>query len=68
MLNGLLPRGSDWTLLSATDINDHQQVIGEGLLDGELHAYVMQVPAPGCGALLLVASAFRKRRRRRDRH
>jgi probable HAF family extracellular repeat protein len=44
-LNSLLPVGSGWTLLSATDINDYGQITGVGELNGNQRAFLM---TPGC--------------------
>ena len=47
-LNSLLgPTVSgDWTLTSATGINDSDQIAGQGYFDGQLHGFVL-TPAPG---------------------
>jgi probable HAF family extracellular repeat protein len=44
-LNSLLPAGSGWTLLFATDINDYGQIVGVGQIDGNQRAFLM---SPGC--------------------
>jgi probable HAF family extracellular repeat protein len=44
-LNTLLPVGSGWTLLFATDINDYGQIVGVGTINGESHGFLM---SPGC--------------------
>ncbi len=51
-LNTLLPAGSGWILTAATAINDNGDIIGTGLLDGQLHGFLltsgqMQPPAAG---------------------
>lgn len=51
-LNTLLPENSDWTLISASGINDSGQITGWGFLDGEPLAYRLDpVPEPSTWAL-----------------
>jgi hypothetical protein len=51
-LNSLLPKGSGWVLTDAVGINNNGQVLGYGLLDGQMHGYVLDLngdsiqPAP----------------------
>jgi probable HAF family extracellular repeat protein len=40
-LNSLLPANSGWVLYSARDINDRGQIVGQGLINGEPHAFLM---------------------------
>ena len=40
-LNTLIPAGSGWTLEQANGINDRGQIVGAGLHNGALHAYVL---------------------------
>jgi probable HAF family extracellular repeat protein len=40
-LNTLIPAGSGWTLEQANGINDRGQVVGAGLHNGALHAYLL---------------------------
>jgi probable HAF family extracellular repeat protein len=40
-LNTLIPAGSGWTLEQANGINDRGQIVGAGLRNGALHAYVL---------------------------
>jgi probable HAF family extracellular repeat protein len=40
-LNTLIPAGSDWTLEQANGINDRGQIVGAGLHNGALHAYLL---------------------------
>jgi probable HAF family extracellular repeat protein len=40
-LNQLIPQGSGWQLVFANDINDAGQIVGQGLIDGEVHAFVL---------------------------
>ena len=40
-LNQLIPQGSGWYLVDAFDINDAGQIVGRGLIGGEMHAFVL---------------------------
>lgn len=40
-LNSLIPSGSGWQLLEAYGINDAGQIAGEGLLNGQAHAFLL---------------------------
>lgn len=40
-LNDLLPAGSPWTLIEATGINTQGQIVGQGLINGQFHAFLM---------------------------
>jgi probable HAF family extracellular repeat protein len=40
-LNQLIPEGSGWQLVLANDINDAGQIVGRGLMDGEMHAFLL---------------------------
>ena len=40
-LNQLIPQDSGWYLVDALDINDARQIVGEGLIGGEMHAFVL---------------------------
>jgi probable HAF family extracellular repeat protein len=40
-LNTLIPAGSGWTLEQANGINDRGQIVGAGLHNGALHAYLL---------------------------
>lgn len=40
-LNTLIPSGSGWTLEQANGINDRGQIVGAGLHNGALHAYLL---------------------------
>lgn len=52
-LNDLLAENSDWTaLISANDINNRGEVVGQGLINGEYHAFLLTpVPTPAAGWL-----------------
>jgi probable HAF family extracellular repeat protein len=45
-LNQLLPAGSGWELLEATDINDAGQIVGYGRFQGRIRAFLL-TPARG---------------------
>jgi len=40
-LNDLIPPNSGWELLIAHDINDAGQIVGEGIINGESHAFLL---------------------------
>jgi probable HAF family extracellular repeat protein len=40
-LNSIIPDLRGWELLSATDINNHGQIVGLGRHDGNLHGYLL---------------------------
>ncbi|HEY2694838.1 MAG TPA: hypothetical protein VGJ45_05175 [Pseudonocardiaceae bacterium] len=40
-LDTLIPAGSGWTLQQANGINDRGQIVGAGLRNGALHAYLL---------------------------
>src|SRR5262249_38278489 len=44
-LNRLLPAGSGWELVTAKAINDRGQIVGEGIIKGERHAFILS-PRP----------------------
>jgi probable HAF family extracellular repeat protein len=44
-LEAMLPSGSGWTALNPNDINDSGQIVGEGYIDGQHRAFLME---PGC--------------------
>src|SRR5437660_7681384 len=44
-LNSLIPSGAGWELLEAYGINNGGQIVGEGLLNGQSHAFRLD-PAP----------------------
>jgi probable HAF family extracellular repeat protein len=60
-LNGLLPPGSGWELLEATGINESGQIVGNGVINGQTHGFILtpqatqSVPEPGTLALLATA-------------
>ena len=44
-LNQLIPDESGWQLMDALDINDAGQIVGRGLVGGEMHAFLL-TPIP----------------------
>ncbi len=40
-LNDLIPADSGWVLREATGINDRGQIVGQGLIGGQLHAFLL---------------------------
>jgi len=41
-LNALIPQDSGWRLIRATDINDKGEIIGLGVIDGEMRGYLLK--------------------------
>lgn len=77
-LNDLIPAGSGWVLNDAYGINDHGQIVGDGSINGQQHAFLLTPFAPGggppsvplpragwTGAATLAALAVCRRLRRR---
>ena len=63
-LNNFIPANSGWVLQSAGGINDAGEIIGQGELNGVPHGFLLAIPEPGAGALLLcVVPAVLRRRR-----
>jgi probable HAF family extracellular repeat protein len=40
-LNDLIPEDSGWHLFDAFDISDTGQIVGQGMIDGEMHGFVL---------------------------
>jgi hypothetical protein len=71
-LNSLIPSGSSWDLLEAYGINNAGQIVGEGLLNGQSHAFVLDprlqfapaaslfqsAPDPGTASLVSIGIAL----------
>jgi probable HAF family extracellular repeat protein len=55
-LNNLIDVDSGWVLTSASSINDYGQIVGNGLLNGVYHAYLL-TPVPEPSALALIGIA-----------
>ena len=76
-LNTLVSNGTGWTLENAFGINDAGQIVGDGLINGETHAFLLTptlvtataTPEPdarlvfGFGALMVGCAVFLRRRR-----
>jgi probable HAF family extracellular repeat protein len=43
-LNTLLPAGSGWQLTDARAINDNGQIVGQGVIHGQTHAFLLAPP------------------------
>jgi probable HAF family extracellular repeat protein len=56
-LNTLLPIGSGWQLGEADGINDSGQITGQGMINGQTHAFLL-TPVPLPGAIWLVGSGL----------
>lgn len=59
LLDDLLPPDSGWSVLNARDLNDGGQIVGDGWINGKLHAFLMTPPPPiptlsGWSAALMV--------------
>lgn len=72
-LNALIPTSSGWSRLSPSRINNAGQIVGQGLIDGEEHAFLMTpigqtVPEPSSlavfGAMAIGLAAIGIRRDR----
>lgn len=64
-LNTLIDPASDWTLESATAINDSGQIVGYGYRGGQDHAFLLDpVPEPATICLLTLGGIFIYRRRK----
>jgi probable HAF family extracellular repeat protein len=49
-LNALIPQGSGWVLQEAYGINDSNQIVGTGTLNGVVQAFLLNDPPSGLGA------------------
>ena len=57
-------RGSQFTVTTACDLNDSNQVVGDGLIGGNTHGYLIQVPEPATLSLLALGGLSMLRRRK----
>ncbi len=58
-LNSLIPQGSGWQLTQAFGINNAGQIVGQGMIDGAQHAFLLTpqaVPEPQTFVLYVVAT------------
>lgn len=68
-LNDLVVDAASWTLMEARDINDSGQIVGFGMVDGDMRAFLLtetsidQVPTPAALGLLLPLLPWVRRRR-----
>jgi len=53
-LNTLIPANSGWVLIAASHINDAGQIVGVGLLNGNLHGFLL---TPSAGPAGIAASS-----------
>jgi len=53
-LNSLLPAGSGWVLTDAMAINDSGQIVGNGVINGQSHAYLLDINSPETDSLTLL--------------
>lgn len=61
-LNALIPPDSGWVLFEAHDINDAGRIVGTGVIDGQIHAFLM-IPEPATLCLLALGALAATRRR-----
>jgi probable HAF family extracellular repeat protein len=72
-LNSLIPATSGWHLNYASGINNSGAIVGQGVVNGQLHGFLLvATPEPGTAALLISlllggGTVLRQRRRRRNR-
>jgi probable HAF family extracellular repeat protein len=65
-LNNLIPLDSGWVLSYASNINYSGQIIGNGTIDGEDHAFLLTpVPEP-CTMLLFIFGGIILRKRQNE--
>lgn len=59
-LNSLLPANSGWQLYNATGINDADQIVGDGILNGQYEGFLLDLntatPEAGSGILFVRAA------------
>ena len=57
-LNSVIPSDSGWTLQFATGINDNGPITGWGLVNGEVHSFLLTPSTPPASAPPTIAKAF----------
>lgn len=65
MFSELVPPSTGWTYLEPHDINDHGQIVGWGMFDGQARGFVMTIPSPGSIPIVVMWQLMADRRRRR---
>jgi probable HAF family extracellular repeat protein len=68
-LNSLISTNSGWELYSACGINNSDQIVGWGSLDGGEHirSFILEVPEPSVASILIAAGALVWHRRSRQK-
>ncbi len=68
-LNSVVTNASDWSLMSAVDINNLGQIVGTGLYQGQLRSFLLtpEVPEPSTWLLTLGGIGIMGLLRRRTR-
>lgn len=56
-LNNLISNDSGWVLIQADAINDSGQIVGDGTIDGNHHAFLL-TPVPEPSTCILLCSAL----------
>jgi hypothetical protein len=56
-LNTLIPKGSPWYLQAADSVNDFGEIVGQGLINGQVHAFVATPSFGGFGGSSLSPAA-----------
>jgi len=65
-LNDLIPANSGWVLREARDINNIGQIVGQGKIDGESRAFLLDpIPEPSSVCLLVFGAVTMLRKYRR---
>ena len=63
-MNKLLPAGTGWVLQYATGVNDTGQVSGYGTVNGQTHAFLLNIPEPTALFTMGVSACMLLSRRR----
>lgn len=56
-LNNLLPANSGWVLETAVGINSNGQIVGEGILNGQMHTFLLKTSTPSSYRLSLAPAS-----------